>query len=123
MFRIFPRLCKVLFFIVILLKRGRLYRSNTAVLTHVLENARHHNLFLLLPDLIHGGEWWLLRDRLTPVNIVKWLVLLRLNEGVSLKNFIDPLLNHPHVNEHIALSDPLMPKKVLIDLIITLNHK
>jgi hypothetical protein len=42
------------------------------------------------------------------VDIVKRLLLLGLDESIGLQYLVNPLLDHPHVNEHIAFGDTLV---------------
>ena len=119
---IFPWLGEVLILLVVFLERWGFDRTHATVLAHMLEDPRHHYLLLLLSDVFHTTHRRLLwaRDILT-MNIVHRLVLLWLYESIRLQNLVNPLLDHPHVNEHVALSDTLVAQKVLINFIITLH--
>ena len=108
----------ILIFIVIIIHWLWLY-VNSSYLTSMLENARHHDLFLFLLDFMKN---------LFIIFTIKmrWLitiaVVLCLDIGKCLKNFIDTLLHHTHINKHVAFSNTLVTKKSLVLAFVTFNY-
>jgi len=95
----------------------------------MLENPRHHNLFLLLLDIVHYLLLLVLErhrlgfsSKLLLGSVEQRQVLLGLNIRINLQDLVNSLFDHTHVDEHITLSDTLLTLQARVPFLVALNR-